>query len=216
MFEEHDKDFGSVARGPTVSFPFRFTNNTGKPVHVASVRVSCGCTSATALQTDVEPGQTGIIKASMDTRRFYGLKTVTIFVQFDRPQWDEVRLQVHANSRDDIGINPEAFALGTATHGSQPTATVSVTLGGGDQWKIEGIERDSNYIQLKAKEISRDAGGVTYQVTASLRPDTPVGKWYSDVWLKTNNPSLAKVRIPLNVEITASPTPLAAAGKVTK
>src|ERR1700758_3792612 len=82
MFQELSKDFGTVARGPELSFPFRFTNNTGQTVHAASVRVSCGCTTAQALQTDVEPGKTGVILASMDTRRFLGAKRVTIFVQF--------------------------------------------------------------------------------------------------------------------------------------
>src|SRR5262249_48732354 len=81
MFQELSKDFGSVARGPELSFPFRFTNNTSQPLHVASVRVSCGCTAAQALQTDIEPGKTGVILASMDTRRFFGTKTVTIYVQ---------------------------------------------------------------------------------------------------------------------------------------
>jgi hypothetical protein len=204
MFDSVSKDFGAVQRGPMLSHPFRFTNNTGQRLHISNVRVSCGCTSASALQTDIDPGQTGVIQATMDTHRFVGLKTVTIFVTFDQPRWEEARLSVHANGRDDISVGPEAFVMGTAKHGSEPKASVAVTLMGGGDWKIEDIERESNYIQTSLKERNRDGGSVTYDVSAWVRRDAPVGKWYSEVWLKTNNPSAPKIRVPLNVEIESS------------
>ena len=58
-----------------------FTNNTGQRLHISNVRVSCGCTSASALQTDIDPGQTGVIQATMDTHRFVGLKTIETMKQ---------------------------------------------------------------------------------------------------------------------------------------
>src|SRR5438876_10822666 len=85
MFDELSKDFGSVPHGTVAVHPFRLVNNTNHPVHVTNVRVSCGCTSARAMQTYLAPGQETAILAQMDTRRFYNLKNVTIFVQFDQP-----------------------------------------------------------------------------------------------------------------------------------
>ena len=38
----------------------------------------------------------------MDTTRFLGVKSVTIYVQFDQPNYQEVRLWVRANGRDDV------------------------------------------------------------------------------------------------------------------
>ena len=53
-------------------------------------------------------------------------------------------------------------------------------------------------------------GEVVYQISAKIRPDAPVGKWYSDVWIKTNNPAIPKLRVPLAIEIevalSVSPT----------
>src|SRR5947209_3729329 len=94
MFDELSRDFGSVPRGPTLTHHFQLTNRSGVPVHIASARVSCGCVTATVLQPDLAPGQSTSVVAEMDTRRFTGTKTVTIYVQFDRPQWEEVRLWV--------------------------------------------------------------------------------------------------------------------------
>jgi hypothetical protein len=99
MFQELSVDFGSVPRGPTLSHPFRLTNNTGRTVHISSVRVSCGCVRASALDTVLAPGQSTAIQAAMDTRRFLGTKAITIYVSFDQPHRDEVRLWVQANSR---------------------------------------------------------------------------------------------------------------------
>jgi hypothetical protein len=204
MFEELSKDFGSVARGPALAHPFRLTNNTGKPVHIWSVRVSCGCTTAFATKSDLEPGESTTIEAHMDTRRFLGVKNVTIYVQFDQPHWEEVRLWVQANSRDDISVTPEAFTLGQARRGTIPSGTITVTFLGNGQSAITQVERESNYIQTALKEVRRDADSVAYQLTATIRADVPVGKWYSDIWLQTNDPAMPRVRVPLTVEIESA------------
>ena len=201
LFEELGRDFGSVPRGPTLNHPFRLINQTNQPVHIASVRVSCGCVSASALKDELAPGQSTAVMANMDTLRFYGTRTVTIYVQFDRPQWEEVRLWIRANSRDDVSLTPEALAFGQIKHGVSPTATINVSLLGNSQWQIVDARGDSNYVQPIVKELKREDFRVSYQLSARLRPDTPVGKWFSDVWLKTNNPSTPQVRVPLTVEI---------------
>jgi hypothetical protein len=203
MFEELSKDFGTVPRGPTLYHTFRLTNNTGHAVHIANVRVSCGCVSAAATQSQLAPGQSAAIQASMDTRRFSGAKAVTIYVQFDQPQWDETRLWVQANGRDDITVSPEALNFGQSRRGSAPSVSVTVTFVG-NQWDITGVQRESSYVQTSLKEIRRDSGEVSYQLTATLRPDTPVGKWYSDLWLRTNQSSVASIRVPLTVEIESA------------
>ncbi len=205
MFAELSKDFGSVPRGPTVSHLFHFTNNTKDWVHVASVRVSCGCTTATAVDTDVAPGKTGAILAQMDTLRFSGAKAVTIFVQFDRPQWEEARLLVQAYGRDDIGVTPESFAFGQVRRATTPSRTVGVSLVG-NGLQIVDAKCDSNYVKPVVKQVPRNDGGVDYQVSAKLRNDTPIGKWYTDVWLMTNDPNSPRIRVPLTVDVEGALT----------
>jgi hypothetical protein len=204
MFSELSKDFGSVARGPTLAHPFRLMNNTVRPVHISGVRVSCGCVHASAVDSSLAPGQSTAIQAYMDTRRFLGTKAVTIYVSFDQPHREEVRLWIQANSRDEMVVRPEAFTLGQAKRGSVPSASVTVTFAGNGQWQITEVERDSNYIQTTLKELRRDVVEVSYQVTAAVRADAPVGKWYTDIRLKTNNPAMPKVRVPLTVEIESA------------
>ena len=117
MFDELSRDFGSVPRGQIQMHPFRLVNNTKNPVHIASVRVSCGCVSARALQTYLQPGQETAIVAHMDTNRFVNSKTVTVFVTFDQPRFEEVRLWVQANSREDVTFAPDNIAFGQVKRG---------------------------------------------------------------------------------------------------
>jgi hypothetical protein len=199
MFEDLNRDFGSVPRGPTLTHSYRFTNNTGHAVRITSVRVSCGCTTATALQGVVQPGQSSAIHAQMDTRRFTGPKTVTIYIQFDQPAWEEVRLAISANGRDDIGVSPDTLAFGPVPRGATPARQTTVSFTGGTQ--LVNVSADSNYVQLQAKQVQGNGYGINYEVTATLRPDTPVGKWFTDVWLNTNNPSSPRIRVPLTVDV---------------
>src|SRR3954468_3050776 len=72
LFDELSKDFGSVPRGPTLTHHFSVANNTKNVVTISSVRVSCGCVSATALKGTLKPGEETSIVAKMDTTRFTG------------------------------------------------------------------------------------------------------------------------------------------------
>jgi hypothetical protein len=204
LFEEFSKDFGSVPRGPMLSHPFRVVNNTRVPVNIASVRVSCGCVSASALKTSLQPGESTHIVARMDTTRFTGLKTVTIYVQFNQPAFEEVRVWVQANGRDDFNVTPDTLAFGQLKRGGTPAVSVLLSFLGSGDTQITEVKCESNYIQPRVQQIRRQETEVSYQLTAGLRADAPVGKWYTDVWLKTNNPGMSQIRVPLTVEIESA------------
>jgi hypothetical protein len=204
MFAETGKDFGLVPRGPTLTHYFLLTNNTDKPVHISGVRVSCGCTQATALQNQVAPGQSTAILAQMDTRRFSGHKQVTIYVTFDQPQWEEASVFVRAYGSDDVSISPAELTFpGKIKQGTTATAKATVQFLGVN-WQVVGTEQDSGYVGSSFKELRRDNGSVVYEITASLRKDLPPGRWFTDIWLTTNQSGLPKVRIPLTVEVEST------------
>jgi len=204
MFDELSRDFGSVPRGQILMHPFRVVNNTQQPVHISNVRVSCGCTSARALQPWLQPGQETAIVAQMDTNRFLNTKTVTIFVTFDQPRFEEVRLWVIANSREDVMFNPDNIAFGQVKRGSEPESKINITFLGNPQTQLMEIKSESNYVQPTVKELRRNSGETVYEITANLRKDTPAGRWYTDVWLKTNNPAMPRLRVPVTVEVVSA------------
>jgi Protein of unknown function (DUF1573) len=207
LFDEFSKDFGSVPHGQVLTHPFTVKNNTGQTVTISGVRVSCNlCTSATVLKGQLKPGEETAVSVRMDSGKFSGVKTVYVYVTFSEPQYDEVRLWIQANSREDINVTPESLAFGRIKHAEASAKSVSITFYGGVPSEITEVQSESNYVSAKVGAARKGGNEVTYELTAKLRSDTPVGKWFTDVWVKTNNPSLPRVRVPLTVEVEPSLT----------
>ncbi len=205
MFDESSCDFGAVPRGPTMNHHFRIKNNTGKTVTIGNVRVSCGCTQARAMKTKLNADEETAIFAQMDTSRFSGSRTVTIFVRFDEPQYEEVRLRVTANSREDLSISPDTVDLGQVKVGETTTKTAKITFSTGGKDKIQEVASDSNFIQATVKEMKRGDFSVEYQLSVKLQPETPAGRWYTTVWIKTGNSAMPRISVPIMVEVVAPP-----------
>jgi len=204
MFEELSRDFGAVPMGQVLVHQFRLTNNTGKPVVIQDARASCTkCTSVSVLNNSLAPGQSTWITVQMDTSKFLGPKTVTISVTFAQPGFQEARLLVSAVSREDLSVTPDTLAFGQVKHGDSPTISVKVAFLGGGQARVVGVTSDSNYVQPSIKPLDRNGKFAEYELSAKLRPDVPAGKWYTLVWVKTNDPAIPAVSVPLTVDVTA-------------
>jgi hypothetical protein len=100
LFEERAWDFGTVRRGERLTHSFRLTNELNQMVEIKDVRVSAGFIIARANGKQLAPGASATINVQMDTHRFSGDKTSSIYVQFAQPWQATVQLQVQADSRD--------------------------------------------------------------------------------------------------------------------
>src|SRR5262249_40196737 len=137
----------------------------------------------------------------MDPRAFRGCKAVPIYVTCSAPQYGEVSLRVQANSRDDFTMSPDTLAFGPVRFGKESKSTVHLSLLGNANWEVSKPICDSNYVKPTVSQAKRNGSEVSYELTATLRSDLPVGKWFTDVWVQTNDPSMPKLRIPLTVEV---------------
>lgn len=203
MFEEFTKDFGSVPRGPLLVHEFKVKNTSNNDVHISNVRVSCGCVNATASKSELKPNEETTIVARMDSNRFSGSKSVTVYVTFDRPKFEEVRLQVMAYGRNDFAVYPETFHFGQIKHGTTQEAKVELRFYGHPNAEVTDVSTESSYLKSSFREIKRNGSEVTYEATVKVTQDIPVGKWFSDIWVKSNVSGANNVRVPLNVEVEA-------------
>src|SRR5262245_30625991 len=80
LFADKFKYFGSVQHCTVLAHPVRLHNTSGQTLHVARLRVSCGCVVAEMDTSELAPVQETNVLAKMHTDRFHGDKTVTIFV----------------------------------------------------------------------------------------------------------------------------------------
>lgn len=61
------KDFGIVPQGEKVKIVFHFLNSGNKPLYLADVKPSCGCTLADYTKSAVLPGKQGEVTAEYDS-----------------------------------------------------------------------------------------------------------------------------------------------------
>lgn len=94
-FDKLEHDFGRVIQGEVITYAFRLENTGRKPLVIASVSSSCGCTVADYPAGALEPGSEGFIKVTFDSnnRRGFQSKTVTVLAN---TQPNSVTLRVKA------------------------------------------------------------------------------------------------------------------------
>lgn len=187
---------------------FRFTNTTGQTITLGQPRVSCGCTSAAILKAQIAPGETSAVVAQMDTRRIptpNTLKSVIVYVPFLSPgPPEEVALRVQTVCRDDLVMAPDTLAFGNLKKGQGGKVSTKVTFTSDPNWQITESTSTGGFVKVSHKLESRQGSYVTYEITATLDKDCPVGNWTSDVYLKTSNPAVAQLRVPVTVVVTAA------------
>jgi hypothetical protein len=201
MFETHDHNFETVARGSDTVYKFRFKNIYKEDVHIASVRSSCGCTDPSIENDLLKTYEEGYIVAKFNTKTMTGYHSATLTVEIDKPYRAQVQLHVHGNIRGDVVFEPGSVVFDTVDQGTKFEKRVSVRYAGRSGWKIDDVvvaSETSDHIEVELAESERVGGRVRYDLLVRLKETAPAGFLKDQLILVTNdgrNP-----RIPLDVE----------------
>lgn len=79
-FDKTEFDFGKILQGEVVSYTFHFTNTGDAPLIITSVDKSCGCTASDYPREPIQPGGTGDIKITYDSKGHSGFQSKTVTV----------------------------------------------------------------------------------------------------------------------------------------
>ncbi len=90
------RDFGTIPEGQNLEVAFRFLNSGNKPLIIARVQPSCGCTIAEQPNEPVLPGKEGTIKASFNSEGRVGINHKKLYVMANTfgTQSNEVQFSV--------------------------------------------------------------------------------------------------------------------------
>lgn len=205
-------DFGSVPRGAQLLHKFKMTNIYAVPLEITNVRSSCTCGTVTPSVKVLEPRQDGFIEVMMDTRRFTGAKTISIFVTVGPQYTSTAELKMTANSRGDVVFNPGEINFGVVPRGQTKTVPIEVEYAGALDWRVSEVDKSNAPLDVTLEEMYRRPGKVGYRVKATLKADTPSGNHKWEIFLKTNDPAskLVPVLVEANVQaaLTVLPDPL--------
>ena len=196
------KDFGVVNKGERLTHEFRVRNDGDGELEISEVRPSCGCTVAD-YDKSIEPGGTGRITATVDTRNFKGgiAKSVRVFTNdTENPQID---LVIKANVRSQVEVDP-GYVRFVAVYGELQKESVQ-SIWSDDQRDLKVLDAkspypfvDVAYREATEEERNRGVAGKQWQVEVALDKDAPVGPLADFIVLTTNHPELKTVRIPIS------------------
>ncbi len=168
LFEKTSHDFGSVAKAAKTEFRFYFENPYNEPMHVRSVRTSCGCTTPILETQDVPPKGKGSVLAKFNTHSHVGQKGATLTVTVDRPFFAEYQLQVKGYIRTDVVFNPGEASFGSLQQGKSKDIQVNLDYAAVPTGEIMGLTTSNTFLNAVAKETSRSGGRVQYQIDLTM------------------------------------------------
>jgi hypothetical protein len=204
-------DFGNVPFGSMLHHNFPIYNPWAVPIEITEVRVSCGCVTARITKNVLQPRETAFLEANMDTLRFKHpeARTVSIHVSVGPQYISTATLQVSANARGDVVLQPGQASFGVVAGGQTPTRIVDVDYAGLLDWRITEVIKNDAPVEVVPEEAYRQPGKVGYHLKVTLKPDAPAGPLTKELLLKTNDPAspLVPVLVEANIQAALMVTP---------
>ncbi len=212
LFDTVRHDFGYVARGKCKK-AFTITNKLTRRLHISSVTPSCTiCTAIKPEKEWLEPGESTVLEATIDTYHVQGFRAVAVDVVFDSPFRGHTRLNLSVNSRSDIVLNPGEVALGVVKRGSAASRTINIAYAGDLSWKIAGVACPNPAIETELVETRRAGIYVDYQLKVTLKADTPAGVIRDRITLEINDAYNKTIDVALHgmvqADVSLSPAAL--------
>lgn len=206
-------NFGTVAVAAKTEFRFPVYNPYTEPLHIQTVRRSCGCTTPIVETEYIQPGETGSILARFNTGTFRGTKGATLTVVVDKPFYREVRLRVDGYIRSDMVFHPGSIEFGKVDQGDAAVKSTRVLYAGRSDWEIADVRSNVPWLVASKKMISRGAGRAEYELTVAVREDAPTGPFENEIVVITNDTKRPEVPFPVtgSVESPLSISPQAIA-----
>jgi len=197
-------DFGTVAVAAKTEFRFPVHNDTGKTLHLRSVRASCGCTTPIIETEYIAPGQVGSILARLNTETNRGQKSATLTVVIDQPAYTEVRLKVTGYIRQDLVISPGSVEFGKVSAGEASTKSIRMTYAGRSDWAVVEVKSALPWVTATAQLEQRSGINATYSLTVRIDPSTPEGIFRDELIVMTNDRAKPRVPVLINGELESN------------
>ncbi len=80
VFEDQEFDFGKIVQGEKLVHVFKFTNTSATDLVITDAKGSCGCTIPSYPKEPIQPGKSGNIKVSFDTKGKTGENSIRVTI----------------------------------------------------------------------------------------------------------------------------------------
>lgn len=193
-FQEEKWDFGDVKEGQVKSHVFVFENKGDSSLAIEKVRTSCGCTAALVSDKNVEPGEKGELKVTLNTRGYEGKIAKFIYVESNDPNQPVKQLQISASievpPQPRIDLEQYSVDSGLILEGEPIPAKATIRNRGEKELRVSFSHRDASYLH-DGKPVDselRIAAGKEAEVEIRIPAREKNGLIREYILLKSNDP----------------------------
>jgi hypothetical protein len=110
------------------------------------------------------------------------------------PKQPKAEVPITATIKGNIDTDRESFFLGLVKKGKESVSNVTISTVSKDPLKIGKIDNPLNCVTVEVKPRTE---GKEYVLTATLKPDAPLGNIKDQVIVHTNDPDQPEIKIPV-------------------
>lgn len=180
-------DFGVIATGSEARKMIEVRNVYSVPVQISNVSTTCWCSAATTGKKTIQPGESTYVEVEMNTQKFSRRKDSNLIIQFDSPQFAELRIPITAYIRTDVVITPGMLRFGEVAVGTDGTAVVDIAYAGRSDWNIVDIKFGNKDMKAVLSPPQRATGQVKFRLTVTLNRTAKAGRIRDLVTIVTND-----------------------------
>jgi len=192
-FQEETWDFGKVKEGDVKTHVFVFNNMGDAPLLIKRVRTSCGCAAALISDKNVEPGDKGELKITLNSRGYEGKITKYVYLESNDRSQPVKQLQISATievpPRPRIDLDRYSVDSGLILEGEPIPAKAVIKNRGERELRVTFSHRDATYSH-NGKPVSselRIAAGNEAEVEINIPPREKKGLIREYILLKSND-----------------------------
>ncbi len=209
FFEANRFDFGKIVEGEKAEHLFKYENRGNDTLIIQQVKTTCGCTAANTDLTEIEPGESGVLRVTYTASNKTGTFDKIVIVISNDPDKPHYVLKIHGEVVSEVIADPKYIDFGLIPLGKSSSKSVKLSKGYDAQsftkgW-VTGIESDTPLVTASYKENGNDE----YIIEATLK-SPPKGEQASkiqgNIFVLTQGLKQSRIELPFYGEVCGDVT----------
>jgi hypothetical protein len=194
---ERKYDFGRIPQQTKVEHKFSLRNDGTAPLRILKITSDCGCTVGTVPDSLVPPGQSTFVDVTLDSENNEGDVIKVLILYTNDPAEPRIDLGLLADVEPFVHADDQQLNFGQVRRGDTPTVSTRLVCDNAPQFRATGFHGGENHVNWKIEKLPDDHG-VVYRISATLRPDPPLGAFTDRIEALVDHPHITFVRLFLH------------------
>jgi len=192
-------DLGRHQQEQVVTTEVKLTNSGTGTLEITGVSADCSCTAATPEKRTLAPGESTVLKISVETRAYQGLLHRNVRVQTSAGEFT-LPIELTVSLYKSWVLSPSPVLLPPSQKGREASLQATLQYSGADKVHIDKITCSPDWLEATAS--SED--GKTFVLSLLKRADAPAGNHTVKVVVETSAPAEPSLTLNVFVPVASS------------